>query len=638
MFLQHCNSYRSPFLPFSPYPAASDREAWENLPSDLKENLVRLGEANLHFSYPDLSAVDFMDFCRTGCRERYQERLFAKRIALNHLVLAECAEYQGRFLDDIINGIFSICGEAAWQLPAHNSYIRDTPQLILPDITRPIIDLFSAETGAVLATALYLLREPLEAVSPAIGKAIRQNIETRIFTPYLKEHFWWMGDGKSHMNNWTSWCTQNVLLCAAFLNPDAPSSAEKPQPSYGPRMRAIFEKACGSLDYFLAEYGDDGCCDEGAQYYRHAGLTLFNSMEVLNGITGGFFSPLYQEEKIRNIAAYIFRVHVSDKYYVNFADCSPAAGRCNAREFLFGKRTGQPGLMTFAAEDYRRSENPLITEEHNLFYRLQTVFTHKEIMEWDISRPAPYEDLYFPSAGLFLVRDSRLFLAVKAGDNDDSHNHNDTGSFTVYKDGRPLFIDVGVETYTGKTFSPKRYEIWTMQSRFHNLPTFGDDSGITASDNIPETAGGVVQKAGAQYRAVGTVTHFDGNSGSISMDIGAAYGDSRIHSYLRTAILRKEPESFISIHDHYDGTLFPVTLSLMTYEPCQVERLTGENGAEGDFQIMVGDLGTCRITGASKITVETIPIEDGRLKEAWKHEIYRCLVTLRGGDAELVIR
>ena len=49
-----------------------------------------------------------------------------------------------------------------------------------------------------------------------------------------------------------------------------------------------------------------------------------------------------------------------------------------------------------------------------------------------------YPDIYYPSTGLFIARDDRLLLAVKAGDNADSHNHNDTGSFTVYKDGNPL--------------------------------------------------------------------------------------------------------------------------------------------------------------------------------------------------------
>ncbi len=625
MFKERSNTYESSFFSYRPFPAADDRQAWQSLPEPLKTSLIQKGESYLHFSFPELTAVDYMDYFRTGNRERYQERLFAKRIALNHLVLAECTEYKGRFLDDIVNGIFSICGEAGWQLPAHNSYIRDTPALPLPDVSRPVVDLFAAETGAILATVFYLLGDALDAFSPAIQTAIRQNVNLRIFTPYLKEHFWWMGDGKSHLNNWTSWCTQNVLLAAAFLNPDSPSSP-------GSRMTAIFQNACQSLDYFLDGYGEDGCCDEGAQYYRHAGLTLFNCMEVLNGLTGGFFSPLFQEEKIRNIASYILKVHVHDQYYVNFADCAPIAGRCNAREFLFGKRTGQPSLMTFAAKDYQRSEDPLLQEEHNLFYRLQTVFTHQEMLDWDISLPIPYEDLYFSSAGLFIARGRRLFLAVKAGGNDDSHNHNDTGSFTIYKDGQPLFIDVGVETYTQKTFSPRRYEIWTMQSRFHNLPSFGDESGITASDDIPENAGGVIQKAGPQYQAAGTDVHFDDSLCSISMDIAPAYGDPRIRSYQREVSLRKKSGEQIAIHDLYDGSLLPVTLSLMTY---QQPSITFRSAA--DALIAVGELGICRITGASSITAERIPIRDARLRGTWKHDLYRCLVTLAGSEIYLTI-
>ncbi len=64
-----------------------------------------------------------------------------------------------------------------------------------------------------------------------------------------------------------------------------------------------------------------------------------------------------------------------------------------------------------------------------------------------------------------------LTVAAKGGHNDESHNHNDVGEFVVYCDGKPLLIDAGVETYSRKTFSPQRYEIWTMQSAYHNLPT-----------------------------------------------------------------------------------------------------------------------------------------------------------------------
>ena len=176
------------------------------------------------------------------------------------------------------------------------------------------------------------------------------------------------------------------------------------------RERDIFEKACRSLDYFLDEYGVDGCCDEGAQYYRHAGLTLFNALEVLNGITDHAFSSVYREEKVRNIASYILNAHVDGEYYVNFADCSPVAGRCNAREFLFGKRTENPELMAFAAADYQAGGCLLLSEEHNLFYRLQTVFNHEEMITYDSHPVIRHPDIFYPSAGLFITRDDTCLL------------------------------------------------------------------------------------------------------------------------------------------------------------------------------------------------------------------------------------
>lgn len=627
MFTQQFEQISFPLTPFAPYPAATDRAAWKSLPEDLKGKLIAGGERYLDYEYPVIRATDYMDFCRTGNRDRYQAKQFDRRIALNHLVLAECVEQEGRFLDDIINGIFAICEETGWQLPAHNSYIRDTPQLPLPDPTRPVIDLFSAETGAVLAVVCYLLKEELEAISPAILQTIRQALEEKILIPYLGEHFWWMGDGKSHLNNWTSWCTQNVLLVAGFC------------PSEKVDMKQVYAKACQSLDYFLEEYGEDGCCDEGAQYFRHAGLTLFNAVEVLNALTDNAFASVYKETKIRNMAAYIQNVHVHDQYYANFADCSPVAGRCGAREYLFAKRTEQPELMAFAVRDFLRSEDPLMDEEHNLFYHLETVFTWQEMMDFPLPASDSYRDLYFPSAGLFLARDSRLFLAVKAGDNDDSHNHNDTGSFTVYKDGKPLFIDVGVETYTRKTFSANRYEIWTMQSRFHNLPTFGDDSGVTAGDDIPLSAGGVIQKAGPEYRAVHVETSFSDTQCRISMDIAPAYGDSGIRSYRREAVLYKgqtggeEADGRIVVSDLYDGDVSPAVLSLMTYEKPVSQALPN-----GGFCLKIGDVGECQIAGASQVEIETIPIQDPRLQGAWKHEIYRSLVRLSGAEIRLEIR
>ena len=616
MFSEIINNHPFTINSFSLYPSITNRESWDNLDETWKKETITLGESYLNFDYPNISAVDFLDFTRTGNRIRYEDKFFSKRLALNALVLAECVENEGRFLDDIINGIFSICEESAWQLPAHNTYIRDTPQLPLPDSTAPVLDLFACETGAILATVSYLLGSELDKISPFITKRISYELEHRIYKPYLNCHFWWMGNGKEPMNNWTIWCTQNVLL-SVFLVENNISLHEK-----------VIQKACKSIDYFLDEYSDDGCCDEGAQYYRHSGLCLFNSMEILNAITNNHFSNLYKETKIKNMASYIMNVHIDDIYYLNFADCSPIAGRAGVREFLFATQTSNQNMMSFATKEFIAGgmETLLLPKENNLYYRLQNAFTIKEITSYaeNIATAVSYSDIFYPSTGIFITRDESLYLAVKGGDNDDSHNHNDTGSFTVYKNGQPLLIDIGVENYTKKTFSPQRYEIWTMQSAYHNLPTVN----------------GIMQKDGPSYKACDVNYSFSDSVSEIQMDIAKAYPkEACIEHYYRKASLIKGKE--IVINDRFsfcncdknspDLNNQSVVLSFMTYEkPISKPK-------DNNLHICIGSLGTLRIENAELLSIEEIPITDSRLQTAWKHPVYRILINSTNYELEMHI-
>lgn len=598
MFSEIVKQLQGELAVYHPYATITEREAWDGLDKEWREETVQLGEEYLGFSWPYLTATEFMDFCRTGNRSRYEDRYFPKRRALAALVLAECVENKGRFMDDIVNGIYAICDEHAWNLPAHNWHYFGTHDPI-PDLTNPIIDLFACETGAVMATTLYLLEPSLDKVGPAIPRRIRYELMRRVYTPYLTEHFEWMGNGKDRLNNWTPWCTQNVLLSAFLV-----SGCED-------RRKEILEQACQSVDYFLDEYGDDGCCDEGAQYYHHAGLCLGIILDLCNGVTDGAFEGIAKETKIRNMADYLFKVHVDDIYYVNFADCSPVAGRTTAREYLFAKMTENPAMMAFAADDFRRGlpYTLLIRDEYNLFYRLMHGFTLSEIRGYTAEPMVP-PDVYYPSVGLMMVRDEKLVLAAKAGDNADSHNHNDVGSFTIYRNGRPLFIDVGVETYSQKTFSDRRYEIWTMQSSYHNLPEIN----------------GYMQLPGEEYCA-GEVS-CDLENCILKMDLVGAYpAECGISSYQRTARLNKGQD--IVIEDEFswkesDGKENKLTLSLMTYE----KPIPADGKDIGAQSLKIGEEGGClTLENACVSAIEEIPITDEKLGNAWKHEVYRILVT-----------
>jgi hypothetical protein len=513
---------------------------------------------------------------------------------LNALVLAECVEGQGRFLDRIADGAWLLCEESGWQLPAHNSYERSGKRLALPDPTRPVIDLFAAETGAQLAVLAQLLGPVLP---DEIVTRIDRELEHRIYRPYLEHHFWWMGNGDEPMNNWTVWCTQNVLL-SVFTR----STSQE-------LRRAVVAKAAGSLDAFLKDYGEDGACEEGVLYYGHAGLSLFNALLVLDAVAPGCFAPVWREPKVRNIAEYVVHMHVDGTRYFNFADSSAVVERRGAREFLFGKAVGSVTLTDFAAADWAVERELTLPEEINLFYRVQSAFA-VAAMSAHRGTAVVKPDVFLPSIGLMVARDEHFALAVKAGDNGDGHNHNDVGSVIVYKDGRPVLIDVGVETYTRKTFSAERYDIWTMQSAFHNLPTFE----------------GVMQRDGEVFAAREVETRFEESYALIGMEIAEAYPpEASVRSYRRSVALQKGYG--VTVLDMYYGYK-QATLSLMlAVEPALEEG-----------RVVLPGLATIEIEGGEVPVVETIPISDARLRKAWPDRLYRVLVPFAGSELRFTIQ
>jgi hypothetical protein len=178
--------------PWHPYPTVGERNQWDSLPDAIRSVYVKRGEDVLEFDWPSLQATRFLDYARTGNRSRFQGDRSGRRQALGHLVLAECAEGKGRFVDQIVNGVWATCEETYWGVPAHLSL--QAAGKGLPDASEPTVDLFAAETSALLAWTHYLVGETFESVSPLICPRIEQEIDRRILTPLLdRDDFWWMG-------------------------------------------------------------------------------------------------------------------------------------------------------------------------------------------------------------------------------------------------------------------------------------------------------------------------------------------------------------------------------------------------------------------------------------------------------------
>jgi hypothetical protein len=142
-----------------------------------------------------------------------------------------------------------------------------------------------------------------------------------------------------------------------------------------------------------------------------------------------------------------------------------------------------------------------------------------------------------------------FFVAAQGGHNAESHNHNDVGNFIVYRDGRPILIDAGVETYSRKTFSGQRYEIWTMQSAYHNLPTID----------------GVMQSPGRQFAAREVRYEANGDHAQLQLDIAGAYPkQANVKSWVRTIRLNRGQDIGITENYALDKPAKEITLTLLT--------------------------------------------------------------------------
>ncbi len=587
-----------------PFPSSSEHEAWQRLPVKVGEAHIKQAEKHLGCDWDTPKASVFLEYVRNGNRSHYQEISFGRRARLAELVLGECFEGKGRFLDDIMNGVWTICEETYWGVPAHVGIQKRGSGL--PDVTEPTVDLFAAETAMLLAWTDYLVGGQLDRISPLIRERIRHEVERRILSVNLeRDDFWWMGFGGRIVNNWNPWICSNWLAAVLLLEKD-------------PEQRAMsIHKILRCLDNFLIPYPRDGGCDEGPGYWDRAGGSFFDCLELLHSASQGRID-LFGEPLVKEMGRYICRAYISYPYFINFAD---AAARMNASAGLiyrYGKSVSDDtmlGFGAFLARKQRLDEDYLRGSFGSLGRVLPTIFNLEDLLAAEPEEPLA-RDFWLPELQVMGARsfegsNRSFYVAAKGGHNAESHNHNDVGNFIVYVDGFPAFIDVGVETYTAKTFSDRRYEIWTMQSAYHNLPTIN----------------GAMQKEGREYRASQVQYQRNEEKAIFSLDIAPAYPDeSKVKTWIRTITLNRGKN--VTLMENYElrGSGQNLQMSLMSWREPVLEK-EGVIRLETPYE----DLDLRPITirydeNRFGVSIETISLEDDRLKSSWGGKIYRIFL------------
>jgi Heparinase II/III-like protein len=590
-----------PASDWHPYPKATERESWQTVPQDVREAVIKRGEAVLGTQWSALPATLFLEFKENGNRTDYERLFFMRRQRLSSLVLAECIEGKGRFLHEIANGVWLICEESFWGLPAHLA--AQKAGVGLPDVTEPIIELFGAETGATLAWVHYLVGEGLDKLSPLINKRIQMEAKRRILDPgFSRIDFTWMGlNGSSRrLNNWTPWINSSWLETNLLLEAD---------PS---RRRVATSKICSSLDRFLADYSVDGGCEEGPGYWEVSAGSYFDCCSALMSAIGGK-KNLLANSFVQRMGHYIVDVHIAGHSYVNYGDAHTKLDQSPELLYRFGAATGDSALKAFGA--FNSTEGVRPNGQGRLARETPNILTVAE------ARSAPKADAlgrsaWYPALGLMTTREKAgtedgFYLAVQAARNNRSHGHYDSGSFIVFHDGTPVFIDVGVEAYTAKTFGPDRYSIWTMQSAYHNLPTVG----------------GIMQRGDSDsYRASDVRFDDDGGLTGLSMNLSTAYPqEAGMRRWRREIALDRTGNRIRLVEDFELLEKKSVNLSFMTPRVPSQNQL-GSVLLEGK-KYTSKDVFLKYDASQLNLKVEKIDLADEGLRENWGEVIYRVLLT-----------
>src|SRR2546427_10637670 len=325
-----------PAAQWHPYPTIQDRAEWEVVPQEIRAGFIREAQQYLGTTWERIPATVTLQYIRSGILSNVDAMNARKRDKLTTLVLAEVFENAGRFLDEIANGIWAISEQTYWGSTAHLGMQRAGNGL--PDVTEPIVDLFAAETGALLAWTDYLLGDRLDQVSPLLRKRIRAEVDRRVLTPALqRDDFWWMGFGeRKNVNNWNPWINSNWLTAALVLEAD-------PQ-----RRSAAVYKIMRSLDSFINRYPPDGASDEGPGYWGRAAASLFDNLELLRGATNGAVD-IYGSPLVRSMGQYIYRLYIKDEDFVPMGDASAKIRPDAELVYAYGKRIGDPVMQGFGA-------------------------------------------------------------------------------------------------------------------------------------------------------------------------------------------------------------------------------------------------------------------------------------------------
>ena len=464
-----------------PVPTVDDRKFWESkLDTPFAQKMLNSAEQALATAPEPPSDELFMDFTRNGNRTRYEKALESFLDRYNGLSIALCLTFDlPKYFAHWQRYNEALCTMPTWVLPAHD------PKLTNFHSTYREIDLVSSRIGAKVA----VLRRILTPILTENDRRVMfDSVQKQVIGPYLE-----MARNKrpisafnTTVSNWNAVCNANSMI--AMLATEMPEQD---------RTDAAALLLTAIQNYYRG-FTSDGYCTEGISYWRYGFGHYLKLAAVLLCATQGKLK-LFDSPELRRVARFPERFMLSKGYYPSFADCS----------FNFQ----MPEEVMFLRDWMMNNPVPSPDEicgkilEQLILWGLPPSDSEKTTVQ------PPEKISEFPQTGIFLFRNpspNGLRFVCKGGDNNELHNHNDVGAFSIaFPNQVPFIGDLGGSIYSRDTFGPNRYKNSLLNSYGHPVPMID----------------GILQTPGENTEAKVVSFKKNDSSAEVILDISKAYPD-----------------------------------------------------------------------------------------------------------------
>tara|TARA_R110002124_G_scaffold124635_12_gene283717 strand:+ start:1231 stop:3147 length:1917 start_codon:yes stop_codon:yes gene_type:complete len=517
---------------------SSDRATWESLKASGKyQKVIKEASSMLIKEFPEFDMEAYMGMFTKGDSQSGKDILTSRLRWMVILCWAECLENNGKYIPKLELVIEELIKQKTWVNP--RNYTEET--------FGGLVELSTASYMHNMAQVLYLLGDKL---SPTTRKNIKAALHTRAFNPILATI---AGNDRNHnwltsTNNWNAVCLSGITGAALTTLTDKKERA---------KFVAIAERY---VQNFIAGFHNDGYCTEGIGYYNYGFGRFITLRENIFQSTNGKID-LFDDPKINKIAGFLPNMQIVNGTYPAIADCRIDTKPGSNIMYYTSRNLGM-GLSEYNTISLLGSTSDLVAD---VMYAFPNTASK--------AAPAKAGNLnyagirsYFNEAGILTVRPmtgikGNFGAVLKGGKNDEHHNHNDLGSYTIAIGDEVLMGDPGLIPYTAKTFGPQRYDYKTLASYGHPVPLVA----------------GQQQRTGNEAEAKIVRAEFTDKQDLFDMDITSAYNVASLKSLIRKFDYQRVNNISLKVSDVFQFS------EAQIFETAIITRSSWQHDADGQI-------------------------------------------------------